>query len=198
MHALTICHVKLTQSTAMEQKRWYLRSLSLTLLKLWLLLVYYIKNTPGEDCVFLCIKVFILFCIYFTGVLALETFDITADGVPDVLVGRDDGLVEVYGFDEMDEPVHRFKQVSGQVIEKNSLSLPKTIIGSALVLVLAPLSVMQHWEREALRDREGEGEREWGGGGGPGAELEKINPLPHVGDDPICADPAFVNGQSWM
>ena len=152
----------------MEQKRWYLWSLSLTLLKLWLLLVYYIKNTPGEDCVFLCIKVFILFCIYFTGVLALETFDITADGVPDVLVGRDDGLVEVYGFDEMDEPVHRFKQVSGQVIEKNSLSLPKTIIGSALVLVLAPLSVMQHWEREALCDREGEGERELGGGGGRG------------------------------
>lgn len=57
-------------------------------------------------------KEIILFCIYFTGVLALETFDITADGVPDVLVGRDDGLVEVYGFDEMDEPVHRFKQVS--------------------------------------------------------------------------------------
>lgn len=48
----------------------------------------------------------------FTGVLALETYDITADGVPDVLVGRDDGLVEVYGFDEMDEPVHRFQQVT--------------------------------------------------------------------------------------
>ena len=48
----------------------------------------------------------------FAGVLALETFDITADGVPDVLVGRDDGLIEVYGFDEMDEPVHRFKQVT--------------------------------------------------------------------------------------
>ena len=48
----------------------------------------------------------------FTGVLSLETFDITADGVPDVLVGRDDGLVEVYAFDEMDEPVHRFKQVT--------------------------------------------------------------------------------------
>ena len=63
-------------------------------------------------------RLLILFGIYFTGVLALETFDITADGVPDVLVGRDDGLVEVYGFDEMDEPVHRFKQVSGQFIEK--------------------------------------------------------------------------------
>lgn len=48
----------------------------------------------------------------FSGVLSLETFDITADGVPDVLVGRDDGLVEVYGFDEMDEPIHRFKQVT--------------------------------------------------------------------------------------
>lgn len=48
----------------------------------------------------------------FTGVLSLETFDITADGVPDILVGRDDGLVEVYGFDEMDEPVHRFKEVT--------------------------------------------------------------------------------------
>ena len=32
--------------------------------------------------------------------------------MPDVLVGRDDGLVEVYGFDEMDEPVHRFQQVT--------------------------------------------------------------------------------------
>ncbi|KAJ7357670.1 Bardet-Biedl syndrome 7 protein [Desmophyllum pertusum] len=50
------------------------------------------------------------------GVLALETFDITADGVPDVLVGRDDGLVEVYGFDEMDEPVHRFKQAMSESI----------------------------------------------------------------------------------
>lgn len=48
----------------------------------------------------------------FTGVLSLETFDITADGMPDILVGRDDGLVEVYGFDEMDEPVHRFKEVT--------------------------------------------------------------------------------------
>jgi len=48
----------------------------------------------------------------FTGVLSLETFDITADGVPDILVGRDDGLVEVYGFDEMDEPVPRFKEVT--------------------------------------------------------------------------------------
>ena len=45
-------------------------------------------------------------------VLALEMFDITADGVADVLIGRDDGLVQVFGFDEMEEPVQRYSQVS--------------------------------------------------------------------------------------
>lgn len=35
----------------------------------------------------------------------------TADGVADVLIGRDDGLVEVFGFDEMEEPVQRYSQV---------------------------------------------------------------------------------------
>lgn len=38
-------------------------------------------------------------------------YDITADGVADVLIGRDDGLVEVFGFDEMEEPVQRYSQV---------------------------------------------------------------------------------------
>ncbi|XP_015773927.1 PREDICTED: Bardet-Biedl syndrome 7 protein homolog [Acropora digitifera] len=50
------------------------------------------------------------------GVLALDTFDITADGVPDVLVGRDDGLIEVFGFDEADEPVPRFKQALSESV----------------------------------------------------------------------------------
>ncbi|KAK2563629.1 Bardet-Biedl syndrome 7 protein [Acropora cervicornis] len=49
-------------------------------------------------------------------VLALDTFDITADGVPDVLVGRDDGLIEVFGFDEADEPVPRFKQALSESV----------------------------------------------------------------------------------
>lgn len=34
------------------------------------------------------------------------------DGVSDILVGRDDGTVEVYGFDSASEPTLRFEHVS--------------------------------------------------------------------------------------
>ena len=44
-------------------------------------------------------------------VSALETFDITADGTPDVLVGRSDGMVEVYSVEDGGEPTQRFKHV---------------------------------------------------------------------------------------
>lgn len=50
------------------------------------------------------------------GVLSLESFDITADGVSDILIGRDDGTVQVYGFDEMDEPVHRFRYSTSESV----------------------------------------------------------------------------------
>ncbi|XP_013079429.2 Bardet-Biedl syndrome 7 protein homolog isoform X1 [Biomphalaria glabrata] len=42
------------------------------------------------------------------GVLCLDSYDITADGVLDLLVGRDDGQVEVYSYDEANEPVFRY------------------------------------------------------------------------------------------
>lgn len=47
-----------------------------------------------------------------SGVLSLDNFDITADGVLDLIVGRDDGLVEIYSYDEAEEPVQRFNHVS--------------------------------------------------------------------------------------
>lgn len=47
-----------------------------------------------------------------TGILCLDSFDIMGDGVKDLLVGRDDGMVEVYSFENANEPVLRFDQVS--------------------------------------------------------------------------------------
>ncbi|KAA0709574.1 Bardet-Biedl syndrome 7 protein -like protein BBS2-like protein 1 [Triplophysa tibetana] len=43
------------------------------------------------------------------GVLCIDTFDIVGDGVKDILVGRDDGTVEVYGLDSSNEPTLRFE-----------------------------------------------------------------------------------------
>lgn len=51
-------------------------------------------------------------CIFFKGVLCIDSFDIVGDGVKDLLVGRDDGMVEVYSFDNANEPVLRYDQVS--------------------------------------------------------------------------------------
>ncbi|KAM9329721.1 BBSome complex member BBS7 [Gastrophryne carolinensis] len=42
------------------------------------------------------------------GILCLDNFDIIGDGVKDLLIGRDDGTVEVYGLDSANEPVLRF------------------------------------------------------------------------------------------
>lgn len=48
----------------------------------------------------------------FAGILCLDNFDITSDGVPDLILGRDDGQIEVYSFNEADEPTLRFSHVS--------------------------------------------------------------------------------------
>ena len=48
------------------------------------------------------------------GIQCMSTADITGDGLPDILVGRDDGVVEVYGFDEANEPRLIYTHVSQQ------------------------------------------------------------------------------------
>ncbi|XP_036424690.1 Bardet-Biedl syndrome 7 protein [Colossoma macropomum] len=50
------------------------------------------------------------------GVLCIDTFDILGDGVKDILVGRDDGTVEVYGLDSSSEPTLRFENVLSESV----------------------------------------------------------------------------------
>ncbi|XP_059178625.1 Bardet-Biedl syndrome 7 protein homolog isoform X3 [Physella acuta] len=50
------------------------------------------------------------------GILCLDSYDITADGVLDLIVGRDDGQVEVYSYDDTDEPVFRYNYTGNESI----------------------------------------------------------------------------------
>ena len=50
-------------------------------------------------------------CYSPVGVTCLAVHDVLLDGVPDVLVGRDDGIVQLYSFDESEEPVLKFSHV---------------------------------------------------------------------------------------
>ncbi|XP_037116427.1 Bardet-Biedl syndrome 7 protein [Syngnathus acus] len=50
------------------------------------------------------------------GILCLDTYDITGDGVRDLLVGRDDGMVAVYGFDSTNEPTQRFEHALSESV----------------------------------------------------------------------------------
>ncbi|XP_052252267.1 Bardet-Biedl syndrome 7 protein homolog isoform X2 [Dreissena polymorpha] len=61
------------------------------------------------------------------GVLCLDNYDITADGVLDLIVGRDDGLVEVYSYDDSDEPIHRHTHTCSESIT----SVQGGILGTA-------------------------------------------------------------------
>ena len=45
------------------------------------------------------------------GIVCLATSDVSENGLDEILVGRDDGVVEVYGLDETNEPRLRFTHV---------------------------------------------------------------------------------------
>uniref|UniRef100_A0A668AYR9 Bardet-Biedl syndrome 7 n=1 Tax=Myripristis murdjan TaxID=586833 RepID=A0A668AYR9_9TELE len=50
------------------------------------------------------------------GILCIDTYDILGDGVSDILVGRDDGTVEVFGLDSSGEPTSRFEHVLSESV----------------------------------------------------------------------------------
>uniref|UniRef100_A0A668AVF4 Bardet-Biedl syndrome 7 n=1 Tax=Myripristis murdjan TaxID=586833 RepID=A0A668AVF4_9TELE len=49
-------------------------------------------------------------------ILCIDTYDILGDGVSDILVGRDDGTVEVFGLDSSGEPTSRFEHVLSESV----------------------------------------------------------------------------------
>ncbi|GIY19793.1 bardet-Biedl syndrome 7 protein [Caerostris darwini] len=50
------------------------------------------------------------------GILSLDNYDITGDGIKDLIIGRSDGLIEVYGYDEAENPVPRFTYNCGESV----------------------------------------------------------------------------------
>ncbi|XP_032873072.1 Bardet-Biedl syndrome 7 protein isoform X1 [Amblyraja radiata] len=50
------------------------------------------------------------------GVLCVDYYDVLGDGVKELLVGRDDGMVEIYGFDNNSEPVLRYEHTLSESI----------------------------------------------------------------------------------
>ncbi|XP_014451711.1 Bardet-Biedl syndrome 7 protein isoform X2 [Alligator mississippiensis] len=50
------------------------------------------------------------------GILCIDTFDIVGDGVKELLIGRDDGMLEVYNFDSTNDPVLRYDHALSESI----------------------------------------------------------------------------------
>ncbi|OXB84790.1 UNVERIFIED_CONTAM: hypothetical protein H355_015912 [Colinus virginianus] len=50
------------------------------------------------------------------GILCIDSFDILRDGVKELLVGRDDGVLEIYSFESADDPVLRYDYVLSESI----------------------------------------------------------------------------------
>ena len=47
-----------------------------------------------------------------TGITSLDSYDITCDGILDLLVSREDGIIELYSYDSMDNPFLKYTHVN--------------------------------------------------------------------------------------
>ncbi|XP_044875338.1 Bardet-Biedl syndrome 7 protein isoform X1 [Mauremys mutica] len=50
------------------------------------------------------------------GILCIDNFDILGDGVKELLVGRDDGMLEIYNFESTNEPILRYDHALSESI----------------------------------------------------------------------------------
>lgn len=61
------------------------------------------------------------------GISCIATSDLSSDGVPDIIVGRDDGVLEVYSFEDADTPRLKFTHMFGESVT----SVDGGIVGSS-------------------------------------------------------------------
>ena len=52
------------------------------------------------------------------GITSLDSFDVTSDGIMDLVIAREDGVVEVYVYDSVDQPYLKYTYVS-KIKKKN-------------------------------------------------------------------------------
>lgn len=45
------------------------------------------------------------------GITCITNFDVTCNGYLDIIIGRDDGWIEIYELDELEQPVIRYSIV---------------------------------------------------------------------------------------
>ena len=48
---------------------------------------------------------------HLSGISGIDFFDILSDGVPDLIVAREDGTVQVFNFESMEEPILKYTYV---------------------------------------------------------------------------------------
>uniref|UniRef100_A0A2K6FS97 Bardet-Biedl syndrome 7 n=1 Tax=Propithecus coquereli TaxID=379532 RepID=A0A2K6FS97_PROCO len=88
---------------------------------------------------------------FFKGILCIDSFDIVGDGVKDLLVGRDDGMVEVYSFDNAKEPLLRFDQVR---FIKDYMCLLFGFPSLPHLCIFSCRSELEHLQYKVLQERE--------------------------------------------
>ena len=81
------------------------------------------------------------------GVSCVDSFDITNDGVMDLLVSREDGVVEVYVYDSMDNPTLKYTYVK---ISKKNFFLKLTFIFKKKLRMEMKVSVQFKVDASAL------------------------------------------------
>jgi len=88
-----------------------------------------------------CFTASVSFMGLHTGILCMSNYDVTGDGVLDLLVGRDDGQVEVHGFNDAGEPALRFSQVRCLCILMHCSASWLTFSSDAVIITGLVLSI---------------------------------------------------------